>query len=409
MGFSTVNIDGCAGHIEYGEGRKLVGVLVHVDTVPEGEGWTFPPYSAHLENGKIFGRGAFDDKGPCIAAIYALKAIRDSGVSMNKRVRIIIGANEETGMNDIPKYLQSEEEPDLAFSPDAPFPVVYGEKGIVELSFKKPIPSSSKKTRLRALYGGESVKKVPSRCTAVFHTSDEDRIEIVNTLDQFDNGFGHEYAYSSASKELTITMYGVEAYATNPENGKNAIAGMMKFLSTLTCINDELMRFSNFFTRRIGEEYDGTSLHCNFTDEISTPLTFNIGSIRYENEFLEMKAHIRYPILTNHEVIMRGIEESMNPEGIQITVERLSKPLYFSRESYLVTTLLKVYRNITGDHTAEPVTMTGGTYARTLKNAVGFGPLFPGQELVAHAPNEYLDIESIITAAKIYAKAMYEL
>jgi len=409
MGFPCKNFDGYAGHIEYGEGYETLGVLVHVDVVPEGENWVFPPYSARIEDGKMYGRGAYDDKGACIAAMYALQAVKESNLPLQRKIRIIIGANEETGMKDIPYYLEREKEPDLAFSPDAPFPAVYGEKGILELVIKKKLSSTKKSSCLLSLGGGSSAKVVPGECTAVLKLDEEKRRTVENSLKFFNRGFGYHTSYDSDSQEMTIIIEGKEAYATKPEEGKNAISGMMYFLSEIDFIGKELLSFLHTYIEKIGEEYDGTSLNCNFADDISTPLTFNIGTIKYSVGTIEMKAHIRYPIKTSHEDILKSLRSSLAQDGIEVEIEKISKPLYVEKNSFLVQTLMKVYREATGDTSAQPVTMTGGTYARTMKNAVAFGPLFPGEDQVAHSPNEYLNIESIIKATKIYAKAMYEL
>ena len=137
-GFITKNIDNVAGHIEYGEGEEIIGVLSHLDVVPTGEGWKYPPFEPVVEDGKIYARGALDDKGACIAALYALKALKENGVKLNKKVRLIYGTDEETGSRGIARYLQVEKMPDLGFSPDADYPIIYGEKGI--LSFKERTP-----------------------------------------------------------------------------------------------------------------------------------------------------------------------------------------------------------------------------------------------------------------------------
>ncbi|HHY13423.1 MAG TPA: Sapep family Mn(2+)-dependent dipeptidase, partial [Thermoanaerobacterales bacterium] len=130
LGFKTKNVDGYAGHAEYGEGDDIVGVLVHLDVVPEGTGWVHPPYGGEIHDGKIYGRGTIDNKGPAIAALYALKALKDSGVNMKRRVRIIFGTDEESGWEDMDYYMENEENPMCGFSPDALFPIINSEKGI---------------------------------------------------------------------------------------------------------------------------------------------------------------------------------------------------------------------------------------------------------------------------------------
>ena len=130
-GFVTKNIENVAGHIEYGEGEEVIGVLCHLDVVPTGDGWTYPPFVPTIVDNKIYARGSMDDKGACISSLYALKALKESGVKLNKKIRLIFGTDEETGSRGIKRYLELEQMPDLGFSPDADYPLIYGEKGIL--------------------------------------------------------------------------------------------------------------------------------------------------------------------------------------------------------------------------------------------------------------------------------------
>ncbi|WJH33410.1 Sapep family Mn(2+)-dependent dipeptidase [Paenibacillus sp. CC-CFT747] len=140
LGFRTAQVDGHAGHAEYGEGEKLAAVLVHVDTVAEGDGWSVDPFQAVLRDGRIYGRGASDNKAAAIAALFCLKAVQDSGLLPKKRIRIIFGTNEENGMTDLDHYFEKEPLPDYGFTPDAAYPIIHAEKGyyVIRLSVKHP-------------------------------------------------------------------------------------------------------------------------------------------------------------------------------------------------------------------------------------------------------------------------------
>lgn len=137
-GFTAKEVGNVAGHLEYGQGEELVGVLGHVDVVPVGDGWTNGPFEPTLRDGKLYARGVADDKGPTIAGYYALKIIKELGLPLSRRVRIIIGSDEESGMSCVERYFETEEQPTLGFVPDAEFPIIHAEKGISELdvSFK---------------------------------------------------------------------------------------------------------------------------------------------------------------------------------------------------------------------------------------------------------------------------------
>ena len=162
LGFETVNVDGHMGWCEFGEGEEMVAVLGHLDVVPAGEGWTVAPYGGEIADGKIWGRGTTDDKGPSIAALYALAALRDSGLPIRRRVRVLFGCNEETGSQDVKYYLEKGGEiPVMGFTPDGEYPVINGEKGIINATFSRTYTQSGHLKLLR-IKGGTASNVVPS-------------------------------------------------------------------------------------------------------------------------------------------------------------------------------------------------------------------------------------------------------
>jgi len=211
--------------------------------------------------------------------------------------------------------------------------------------------------------------------------------------------------------KIFIKYTGKSAWAISPENSDsdNAISGMMEFLEYLCLSDGDLKDFVQFYNKRIGYTIYGEGMGCAFQDDISTPLTFCPTIINYDGETVKMHVHIRYPIKTKFEELMAKIENTLSAYSIETEIERHSKSHYVSKHSFLVSNLMNIYREETGDYNSKAITMAGGTYARTLKNAVAFGPLFPNEKQVAHEVNEYLCIDSIIRATKIYARAIYEL
>jgi len=411
LGFKVENFDGYAGHAEYGEGNEIVGILVHVDVVPEGDGWTYPPFGGEIHDGKIYGRGSYDDKGACIAALYALKAVKNSGLTLGKKVRIIFGANEESGMADIPHYLNKNREPDVVFSPDSPFPVVYGEKGILDLIFSKEINKKHGKFSIESIEGGDIPKKIPDFCNVIINLSKQDKPNLMSIVARYSEKKGAKVELIEKRDKICIKYMGKSAWAISPDNSDsdNAISGMMEFLEYLCLPDGDLKDFVQFYNERIGYTIYGEGMGCAFQDDISTPLTFCPTIINYDGETVKMHVHIRYPIKTKFEELMAKIKNTLSAYSIEIEIERHSKPHYISEYSFLVRTLMNIYREETGDYNIKAITMAGGTYARTLKNAVAFGPLFPNEKQVAHEVDEYLCIDSIIRATKIYARAIYKL
>lgn len=129
LGFSTTNLDNYIGYAQYGSGEDYVCAIGHVDVVPVGEGWKQPPFSAYMEDGTIYGRGVLDNKGPILACLYGLAALKRSDIPLKRPIRIIFGCDEESGFEDLAYYLKKEKAPVYGFTPDCKYPVVYSERG----------------------------------------------------------------------------------------------------------------------------------------------------------------------------------------------------------------------------------------------------------------------------------------
>ena len=139
MGFKTKNLDGYVGYAEFGKGEETLGILVHLDVVPEGDGWRYPPYGAEIHDGKIYGRGSIDDKGPAMACTICYEGFKRIQSSVEVKDQIIFGTNEETDWGCMKYYFEHEKSPDIGFTPDANFPVIHGEKGIIKFDLVKDI------------------------------------------------------------------------------------------------------------------------------------------------------------------------------------------------------------------------------------------------------------------------------
>ncbi len=411
LGFKTKNVDGYAGHAEYGEGEDIVGVLVHLDVVPEGTGWTYPPYGGEIHSGKIYGRGAIDDKGPAAAALYALKALKESGAEMKRRVRIIFGIDEESGWADMDYYLKKEEIPMCGFSPDADFPIINSEKGIIKFKMEKAFTPDNKGIGVEYIKGGLRVNMVPDYCEAKLIIRDKKAGELLKTkynafTKNTDNRL--ELIPESEPDKFIIKAYGISAHGSTPEKGINAVIQLLKFLRTVEGIDSDVFSFISFITEKIGTEVNGESLGIDFEDEISGKLIFNLGVIDFDEKQGMIEINIRYPIKFTCEEVMTKIKEHTSKEGIQITDVSDNPPLYVPEDNFLINKLKKVYTEVTGQK-AELISIGGGTYARAIENAVAFGPLFPGKPELAHEKDEYIEIEDLILSTKIYAKALFEL
>lgn len=406
FGFKTKNVDNYGGHAEFGDGDEVVGVLVHLDVVPEGDNWTYPPYGAEIHDGKLFGRGTIDDKGPAIAALYAMKALKDSGVELSKKIRIIFGLDEESGWESLHYYLNKEKAPNVAFTPDADFPAIHGEKGILVFDLVKKLENkyTGNGIKILKIKGGNRPNMVPDYCEAHLISNNS----LKEKLDTYVEGNNVKLDIFEEEEKTIIKSYGVSAHGSLPETGENAISQLLLFLNTLELCEGDISNFIKLYSEKIGMEYYGQSIGCGLKDEPTGNLIFNVGVIDLNENEVKVTVNIRYPVTFTDKDVYSGMEKELEGSKVDIVHIEDVAPLYLPKDHELIQKLMKVYREFTGDE-SDPITIGGGTYARSMENAVAFGPLFPGQPELAHQKDEYIAIEDLIKITKIYAQALYEL
>ncbi|NMH75096.1 dipeptidase PepV [Bacillus sp. RO2] len=409
-GFLTKNVDHYAGHIEHGQGEELVGILCHVDVVPEGDGWTDEPFSATIRDGKIFARGAMDDKGPTMAAYYALKIVKELDLPLSKRVRIIIGTDEESNWQCVEHYFKHEEMPTMGFAPDADFPIIYAEKGIGDiqlgLDFKGETPSSN--VTLLTFESGRRLNMVPDHAKASLEVTEE-MDEITHAFNEYISEKGIEGGYTKEGNALYLNIKGVSAHAMEPDNGTNAGYHLANFLHSLG-LDASGASFVGFISEKLSFDSRGKKLNINFHDEITDDLTINTGVFRYDREASvgTLGVNIRFPVTCDTKKVEEQLRNEAETFGFDVKKFNVSPAHHVPQDHELIQTLQKIYEEQTGDK-AELLSIGGGTYARSLEAGVAFGPLFPGREDVAHQKDEHIYIEDLIKATAIYAQAIYEL
>lgn len=405
MDFKVVNLDNYVGYAEYGEGEEYIGILGHLDVVPEGDGWNMDPFIGALSDGKIYGRGAVDDKGPMMASLYALKAIADSGIKLNKKVRIIFGTNEETGCNDIPYYLKREKPPIMGFTPDADFPVIHGEKGILIFDITKDVVNEQNgKYEIVYIKGGIRENMVPDYCEAEILT--ENKGEVINIYKEFLNRTSYNMIIEETETGLIIKSYGSSAHGSTPDLGENAILHLLNLLSQLS-ITGSVGEFVKFLNDN-AYSTTGEGLGIAISDKVSGNLSFNLGIVDIKKESCIASIDIRHPVTCVLDDVLDPLKTTLNKSAIKIENFTYDAPLYFEVDHPLVKTLKEVYAGVTGEN-LEPITIGGGTYAKEMPNTVAFGAVFPGREDVGHKPNEYITVDDLTMCCKIYANAILKL
>ncbi len=419
-GFDVENVDNYGGHIEFGgyfldeageiigTSTEIVGVLAHLDVVPEGSDWKVDPYAGVIADGKVYGRGASDNKGPLVASYYAMKALKDAGIVPGKKVRMILGLDEETDWDGMKHYFSKEKAPDLGFTPDAEFPVIHGEKGILVFELAKKIGKTTNKgLELRTLTGGNAANMVADSARAILRGDNYDLIREI--IANYKGETGYKINVKGMGKSLEITSHGISSHGARPEKGLNAISIMMELLEKLPIVNEDMLEFIEFYNKQIGFELDGTKIGCGISDDVSGSLIFNVGKVNLDSEAGRLVINVRYPVTAKEEDIYSSIMPALNKHNFGLIRMKNQAPIYFPENDPMVKTLMDIYREQTGDLDSKPIIIGGGTYARATNNIVAFGATFPGEEEVAHQKNEYISIDSLMRAAKIYAEAIYKL
>ena len=390
MGFETRNYDNYIGEVLFGEGEPFA-ILAHLDVVPVGSGWKYPPFAGIVNDDvsdggvagkKIWGRGAIDDKAPAIATLYALKALKDEGFLPKRTIKLIVGCNEESGWACIEHYKKVATLPDEGFTPDADFPPIYAEKGIFHFysNFKIENPPF---TQLKA---GEAANMV---CPDAYVTLTE---ASAKALQSYQNPIaGTSFTFDPIS--LEVHFKGKSAHGSMPELGANALQSALAFLASLN--SDVKNAYDILFNDRGGlKKLEDETGKLSMSPDVAT----------FENGVLRILTDIRYPATLSQSVV----EDILKNEKVDYEIDHCQAPIYNDPNGKLISTLVSVYNNATGRN-EKPVAIGGGTYARALKCGCGFGPCHVSDEALAHQPNEYITLDCLHLITQIYYDSVKEL
>jgi succinyl-diaminopimelate desuccinylase len=388
-------LGGQAGVVEIGAGDETLGILSHVDVVGPGDmaQWHSKPFEPVVRDGKIFGRGTLDDKGPLIVCLYAMKAVCELGLPLTKKVQLILGTQEEVEWTDMKAYVEEFPLPDYGFTPDGEFPVCNIEKGAMDIALSFPIdppdriPVDGK--YLTGLDAGTASNVVPGVCTA----------EIEEYLD-------------GRTKRTALKVQGKAVHSCQPEKGDNAIFKMAELLGTmelsknriytlLKMINEKL---SDIYGKELGlysssEYYRGEFVHRN----VFSPTMFKI-----EDGAAKININVRFPYGADENGILKAFQEIAEDHGGDSRLEEYLPAVYVSKDKPFVTAFADAYDEVSGRKN-EFVLAYGGSYAKAMPNIVSWGPVFPDDEDTCHEENEYISIESLMDNAKIFAAAIAKI
>lgn len=404
MGFQTHNEKGYIGYADFpGKTDGQIGIIGHMDVVPAGSGWTFEPFQVTRKDGYLIGRGVIDDKGPSVVALHALKFwkdLQDAGEAepFPYTIRFLFGANEESGMRDVEYYQQHHEDPLFLFTPDAEFPVCYGEKGLYDGFVRAPVCPDGVIVEFQ---GGVATNAVPSDAFAVVRADaaalpSRERITVIKE--------GEGLARIEAT--------GLSAHASTPEEGVNAIGLIADYLLDNQLCSEGERAFLELEQKLI-HATDGSSLGLAAQDEHFGALTLVAGTICIEKGAFVQSVDVRLPTTMTTQRITEALTEAAASVGGTYTEGRAEAPFLMDAQSDIITTMLQAYNEATGE-SAQPFTMGGGTYARHFKNAVSFGPekaWVEAPEWVGgmHGPDEGVSEELLQEAFRIYALTIGKL
>ena len=408
-GFTDVkNVDNYVGTITLGEGEVQLGMLAHLDVVPEGKDWTeCEPYQSIVKDGKIYGRGSSDDKGPAMAALYALRCIKDLGIPMKRKVRLILGTAEETGSTDIEYYFKKESAPPMVFSPDGEYPILNTEKGQLRPDITAEFSESAALPRIRSIDGGLVLNAVPPEAEAVVEGLDAGQICAI--LDEAAKETGVTCTVQEIAGGVSIVAKGKNAHASTPSEGNNAITGLLTALLRLPlapCAGVE--KLSALCALMPHGETDGKSWGIDCADEISGPLTISMNIFNYDLTGFRARFDSRVPLCGGEERLFAVMKEKAEAQGLGAELVLHEPPHHTPEDTPLVQALLKIYADYTG-RKAECVSMGGGTYVHNIEGGVGFGCVFPEEDTRMHGPNEFMPIDDLMISGRMFAQAIVDL
>ncbi len=397
LGFETRNIDGYVGEAWMGEGNDedALGILAHVDVVPVGDGWTRDPFGGEVEGNIMYGRGTSDDKGPLAAALYAMLAVKEAGIPLKRKVKLIIGCDEESGWEDIDYYKKVATLPRSGFSPDATYPVINIEKGGCHYELTAPL--SKEGLQIISFNVGERFNVIPGSATALV-AGDASLIPQVKAISE---KYGWPVTAVMDGNDLRITATGINGHAAYPYIARNAIGQLLITLRDLGA-KGPIQELAD----KIGTQYLGEGLGIQVKDGISGDLTCNMGIIRTENGQLSATLDIRTPLLVDGKRLAQVIQNHL--DGVKVEELSCKVPHYVPLSSELVQGLLSAYHEVTGRE-KKAIAIGGGTYARSLKEGVAFGATFPEDPDVAHQADEHVNLDSLMQSMKIFANAIVRL
>ncbi len=413
-GLSVRNYDNymVAGDLA-GEGEKWLDILAHLDVVAVSKDWTVTePFEPKIVGDRIYGRGAIDDKGPAVAALYAIRAIRESGIGLKHGVRLLCGADEECGSGDLQYYYTKEKEAKYTISPDASFPLINIEKGRLAKTFEAVFEAGEEPSRILCVEAGDTSNVVPGKASALVRVDRQSLEEVLLQMKSLIPKVSFTIEEGQKEGSWLLRAIGQTGHASIPSTSANALTAILSCLSRLEPVSDSdkaLGAVSRLFPYG---GWDGEALGVKMADEESGELTISLDIFSLKAEqgkvVLSGTFDCRAPIVANDENLTEIIRKKLSENGFRME-EGLMVPSHaVPADSPLVKTLLESYELYFGEK-GEPLAIGGGTYVHTLANGVAFGCEIEGVDNHMHGDDEFFDIPVLVRSCKIFADAIIRI
>ena len=407
-GFSITNYDNYVGTVDLNEKESQLDILAHLDVVPAGEGWKeTEPFEPVVKGDKLFGRGTADDKGPAVAALYAMRAVKELGIPLKKNARLILGTDEECGSSDIAHYYAIEKEAPMTFSPDGSYPVVNTEKGGLNGHFTASFAPSDALPKLVSVEAGIKVNVVPGKARATVQGIDVEVME--KAAEEVSGETGIRFEFDVEEDAAMITAIGAGAHASKPEEGNNALTGLLVLIQRLPFAPCEQISAIGRLLELIPHgDTSGKALGIAMSDELSGDLTLAFSLLTISDRELDGTFDSRCPVCATKENVLEVAKAKMAEKGFTLLNDSMKPPHHVDGDSEFIRTLLRTYEEYTG-RTGECIAIGGGTYVHELKNGVAFGAAMPETDNRMHGADEFAVIEELIVSAKMFAQVIVDL
>lgn len=418
-GLLTKNYDNYVVTGDLSDAEKGLDILAHLDVVPVTEDWTVTqPFEPKIVDGRIYGRGTADDKGPAIAALYAIRAVKELGIPMKKSVRLILGSDEECGSGDLKHYYSIEKEAPYTFTPDADFPVINIEKGRLEAEFHAAFEGGLQIPGIVSFTSGDKANVVPQRAHFVVAGLEEGVLS--DTAQQLGEALGVTFSIEPKRSAVTdemgadtpvfsVEVRGQAAHASTPQEGKNALTAALRLIAALPLAVDEGQQALDALNELFPyEDTCGKALGIDRTEEHSGALTMCFSIFSYTPQGMSGTFDARLPIGCTPENTKQPIMDKMAEYGITLSDTPMVHPHCVSGDSDFVKILLDSYERYTGIK-GEPLSTGGGTYVHDLERGVAFGCMTPDVDNHMHGDDEFMVIDTLVMSAKIFADAIVRI